>query len=98
VIWTISYHDNLPTAAQEKMCAPSNSFSSERLRLPTRYWERASTKGLMVIVIIKLNYSAGSWLGAPTCSARVRFLVASLKELQSNVGSFAKDLYGSRVG
>jgi hypothetical protein len=32
VIWTISYHDNLPTAAQEKMCAPSNSFSSERIR------------------------------------------------------------------
>jgi hypothetical protein len=33
----------------------------------TRYRERTSTKGLWVKAIIKINYSAGSGLGALTC-------------------------------
>ncbi len=37
-------------------------------------------------------------LSPPSCSARVSFWVASSKELQSQVGSFAKDLEGNCVG
>jgi len=44
-------------------------FFAQRLRTGIRYWERASTKGLVVKVIINLDYGAVAGCPAPPCSA-----------------------------